>query len=298
MELKFFEIKYSKHEVKIPYYEIIGKSTGPMGFISAGIHGNDLNSINVLRNFIRVAKTTEIQKKLKGVLIIFPILNISGFENNTRNVFEDGKDLNLQFGKRTFNNLSSAIAFELSHNFFKKCDFGINFYDCNSTLTCISHPSIVAINELDFAKNFGSKVIMQKRKNKNLMPNILQKEFGTRILNIEAGSRSDEITKSVKPLMQGIRNILITEKMLDSKSKILSKHIILNTKSGMRAKESGILDLKIELSEKVSKGQRLGTIFYPQTQKTEILFAEKAGFIFAKRISKFIKRGKTVFTIL
>lgn len=298
MELKYFNVKYGKNEVNIPYYEIIGKSSGPIGFLAAGIHGDDLNSINVLRNFIRVAKTIELQKRIKGILLVFPILNVSGFENGVRNVLEDGKDLDLQFGKKYMNSFSSAIAFELTHNFFKKSDFGILFLDSRSNLLSLPHAKIFSDNEIDFARNFGSKVIVKTETVKNIFPKVLSKNYGTRVLTAEVGCKNHISFSSVKPIMQSIKNILVTENMLDINVNIPKKIIVLDSKNGLRAKESGILDLKCELGQKIVKNQKLGTIFYPISQKTEILTAEKSGFLFAKRLSDFVRKGQIIVSIV
>jgi len=303
MELKYFNVKYGKHEVNIPYYEIIGKKPGPMGFVSAGIHGNEINGINIVKNFVRISKMTDLETKLRGILLVFPVLNVSGFKKLKKKVVEDGYDLNLLFGEKTTSSFSSAIAYELSHNFFKKCDFGIDFHDSSSSLVYLPNVRIYKNREsqlstnLDLSMKFGTKIIRERHIKKNIMSNALENNFGTTVVTVEVGRSGYISNEVVKPMINGIKNILGTYKMIDHKLSIPKSQFILTENYGFRAKESGIVNLNVELGQKVVKNERLGSTFYPQLQKEEIIFAERTGIIVGRRFIHHVKKGQIVLRV-
>ncbi len=89
MELKYFNFKYGTREFYIPYYELIGKKSGKMGCIAGGLRGDDINSMNIMRNFIRISKTIDLESKISGVLLIFPSLNLPAILNQSKNADEE-----------------------------------------------------------------------------------------------------------------------------------------------------------------------------------------------------------------
>ena len=62
---------------KLPIRIIRGKKDGPIVFVSAAIHGDELNGIEIIRRLRKLS----ILNKLKGTLILVPIVNVYGIMN-------------------------------------------------------------------------------------------------------------------------------------------------------------------------------------------------------------------------
>ena len=77
---------------QLPIKVIRGKKDGPVVFISAAIHGDELNGVEIIRRF----KKLNILKKLRGILILVPIVNVYGIMNLSR-YMPDRRDLNRSF---------------------------------------------------------------------------------------------------------------------------------------------------------------------------------------------------------
>lgn len=78
--------------IDIPVYVFNAKSAGPTILIQAGLHGDEINGIEIVRRMI-----SEKRIKIKtGAVIAVPILNIFGFIHFSRDV-PDGKDVNRSF---------------------------------------------------------------------------------------------------------------------------------------------------------------------------------------------------------
>ena len=89
----------------LPIRVIRGRKDGPIVFISAAIHGDELNGIEIIR---RIRKLN-ILNKLKGTLILVPIVNVYGIMNLSR-YLPDRRDLNRSFPGSIKGSLASRVA--------------------------------------------------------------------------------------------------------------------------------------------------------------------------------------------
>jgi uncharacterized protein len=64
-------------------------------FVSAAIHGDEINGVEIIRRLLRLAQL----RKLRGTLIAVPIVNVHGFIHHTR-YLPDRRDLNRSFPAR------------------------------------------------------------------------------------------------------------------------------------------------------------------------------------------------------
>ncbi len=302
MELKHFDFKFGKQEIKIPYYEIVGKKPGRFGFIAGGVRGDDINSLNILRNFVRVAKLTELEKKITGVLIIFPALNLPAVASSSRFAHQDGLDLFKQFGKSP-KTLTQTLAYELTHNFFKKCDFGIIFTDSRTEFDLLPHSKVYfkdesLISNLEELKSFGVKLHFKTQSKKNLMPVYLSTDFGTSMSVFEIGSKTGVETDFVKPAMSGIRSIMSSHGLLPNTRKPKPKQTLITSKSYEKSKNNGLLSMKVELGQAINIGDKLGVIYDPVLQKEFPIIATKSGSVYSVRNSNLIQEGQALYYIL
>jgi len=93
---------------QLPVRVIRGKVDGPTVFISAAIHGDELNGIEIIR---RVRKL-DVLNDLKGTIILIPIVNIYGIMNLSR-YLPDRRDLNRHFPGTPKGSLTSRVADKL-----------------------------------------------------------------------------------------------------------------------------------------------------------------------------------------
>ena len=71
---------YTHTQLEMPVQVIRGKKPGPCLFISAAIHGDEINGVEIIR---RVLNQKAINR-LRGTLIAVPVVNIFGFINQSR----------------------------------------------------------------------------------------------------------------------------------------------------------------------------------------------------------------------
>jgi hypothetical protein len=109
-------------EMKIPVEVIRGKEDGPTIFISAAIHGDEINGIEIIRRLLTHKK---LLSQIKGTLIIVPIVNVFGFNRNVR-YLPDRRDLNRVFPGSKQGSLASQVAYKFMNEVVMKCDYGID----------------------------------------------------------------------------------------------------------------------------------------------------------------------------
>ena len=99
------------------------KNPGPIILLTAGIHGDEINGIEVIRQII----AKKINKPKKGTVICIPVVNIFGFLNLTRE-FPDGRDLNRMFPGSQNGALASRFAYQFVQEILPVADLCLDFH--------------------------------------------------------------------------------------------------------------------------------------------------------------------------
>jgi hypothetical protein len=252
---------YTSQSLHMPVQVICGRKAGPVLFISAAIHGDELNGVEIIRRLLKRKSL----RSIRGTLLAVPIVNVHGFLNQSR-YLPDRRDLN-----RTFpGSAKGSIAARLAHLFIKeivsKADYGIDLH--TGALNRSNLPQIRANLDdektLEFANAFGAPVII----NSNTRDGSLRASaagLGMPVLTYEAGEalRFDEV--SVRAGLRGILNTMRLIGMLPrlKNDKAVARPVIARSSSWVRAPTSGIVSAKVKLGSSVTVGQRLAIIGDP-----------------------------------
>ena len=71
---------YTGTSLSMPVKAISGRKDGPVLFVSAAIHGDELNGVEIIRRLLK----RKILRSLRGTLIAIPIVNVHGFLYQSR----------------------------------------------------------------------------------------------------------------------------------------------------------------------------------------------------------------------
>ena len=286
---------YTSTSLSMPLQVICGRRDGPVLFVSAAIHGDELNGVEIIRRLLRLKALGSI----RGTLIAVPIVNVHGFLNQSR-YLPDRRDLNRSFP----GSAKGSIAARLANTFFtqivSKADYGIDLH--TGAINRSNLPQIRGdlddAKTLELANCFGVPVIV----NANIRDNSLRAsvaELGVPVLIYEAGEalRFDEI--SIRAGLRGILNIMRLIEMLPAKkaAKRPVKPVLARSTSWVRAPASGIFNTDVKLGSSVSKGQRLATISDPLGGSSDILVAPFDGIIIGRSNLPLAHEGDALFNI-
>lgn len=281
-------------DIAIPVTVIRAKREGPTVFVSAAIHGDELNGIEIIRRILQ-------QKGLKlimGTLILVPMVNIYGVLNQSR-YMPDRRDLNRSFPGSAKGSLAGRVAHTFLTEVVQHCDYGIDLH--TGAIHRSNLPQIRADLDdeetRDLARAFGVPVLL----NSNLRDGSLREaavERGTKILLYEAGQalRFDEF--SIRAGFKGILNVLGHIGLIKRKAvKKRIEHFTANNSVWCRANESGIVNNLKDLGDSVQKNEPLATIGGPFGEIFDTVKAPKAGIIIGKQNIPLAQEGDALFHI-
>lgn len=285
---------YTDTDISMPIHVIRSRKAGPTVFVSAAIHGDELNGIEIVRRLIR-------QKSLRlscGTLILVPMVNVYGVLNQSR-YMPDRRDLNRSFPGSAKGSLTGRVADLFLSEIISHCQYGIDLH--TGAIHRSNLPQVRANlkdpETLELAEAFGVPVLL----NSSLRDGSLRQsavENGTKVLLYEAGQalRFDEL--SIRAGLRGIHNVLIKLGMLKkTRRKHLITPFIANTSSWTRASESGIVINLKNLGDRVERGDKLATIGSPFGEVFETLKANKSGIIIGKQNIPLAQEGDALFHI-
>lgn len=286
---------YTDADVSLPVHIFRGKREGPTIFISAAIHGDELNGIEIIRRLLSHPKF----KIIRGTLIAVPMVNVYGVVNQSR-YMPDRRDLNRCFPGSAKGSLAGRVAHIFMNEIVKHCDYGIDLH--TGAIHRSNFPQIRAdISDEDtqeLAKVFATPVIMNSAVLDGSLRGAAVKN-GTRVLLYEAGEalRFDEI--SIRTGIKGIRNVLTHLKMMRkkaSKRKPIEPYIA-KSSGWHRASASGIVNNKVQLGDQVIKGDVLAEIGNPLGELIDVVIASRSGIVIGKQNIPLVQEGEAMFHI-
>ncbi|MDO6776438.1 MULTISPECIES: succinylglutamate desuccinylase/aspartoacylase family protein [unclassified Shewanella] len=287
---------YTDADVSLPVHIIRAKKPGPTIFISAAVHGDELNGIEIIRRLIKQNKF----KITSGTLIAVPMVNVYGVVNQSR-YMPDRRDLNRCFPGSAKGSLAGRVAHIFLNEIVRHCDYGIDLH--TGAIHRSNFPQIRADMDDEetklLAEVFGVPVIL----NSNLVDGSLRESAvknETKILLYEAGEalRFDEF--SIRAGMKGILNVLQHLGMIrksSSKAKKKRAPFIANGSQWVRANASGIVHNIANLGEQITKGQVLAEIGSPYGEVIDSVIASRSGILIGKQNIPLVQEGEAMFHI-
>lgn len=286
---------YSHAEVSLPVKVIVGKFEGPTVFLSAAIHGDEVNGVEVLR---RILKHTSLNK-LRGTLLVVPVVNIHGFLNRSR-YLPDRRDLNRSFPGSEKGSLAGRIAQLFMQKIISRCDFGIDLHTGSNHRENL--PQIRAnldctqTSELAYA--FGTPIILDSNIRDGSLRGAMTEE-NKPVLVFEGGEalRFDEIV--IRAAVKGIISVLRKAGSLPNikKTKKTPDPFVARSSSWKRAEDSGLFRAHVKLGERVKKDDILGYISGPFGDSETEVKASFSGIVIGKSNLPLVNEGEALFHI-
>ena len=282
--------------IQLPVRVIRGKEDGPVVFVSAAIHGDELNGIEIIRRLRKL----KVLSNLKGTLILIPIVNIYGVSNLSR-YLPDRRDLNRYFPGTPKGSIASRMADIFFTEIVKKSDLGIDLHTASIHKSNLPQIRTNIDNEYTFrlAKAFEAPVILHSALRDGSLRAVAQEE-GVPILLYESGEalRFDE--QSIRIGVKGIVNVLMANGMLPkvARPKDIKTPVLLRESKWLRAMQSGIVRTIKGLGETVHEDEIIAYINEPLSDKEAFkVLAPYDGIIIGKSELPLIQEGDAIFHI-
>jgi predicted deacylase len=280
----------SRTNIDVPMFVMRSVNPGPVVLLQAGMHGDEINGIETLRNLLRMP---EIKNPLRGTIIIIPILNVISFINGSRDL-PDEKDLNRCFPGSKTGSLGSRIAYDLIKQVIPQIDFGIDFHTGGAKINNYPQLRCVFENEanITIAKMFGPSFLI----NSGYREKSLRKEAekrGKSILVFEGGESLRFNKQAINEGIQGCLRLLNKLEMIDVEVPE-NETILINNSTWVRAKLSGLFRTTKKYGVFIEKGSEIGTLADPYGENEYKIHAPDNCFIIGINNQPVINEGDAI----
>lgn len=244
--------------LSMPVHVVHGKRTGPILFVCAAIHGDEINGIEIIRQLLKVKALS----RLRGTLICVPVVNVYGFLNHTR-YLPDRRDLNRSFPGARHGSLASRMARVFAKEIIDRSSHGIDLHTGANNRTNLPHvrSNLDDADCENLAVTFGTPIVI----NANLRDGSLRQyalEKGIPMLLYEAGESLRFDKFAIRAGLRGVLNVMRALDMLPArrKSEPIVPVVEARSSSWIRAPMTGLLRTSIQLGVRITEGETMGHI--------------------------------------
>lgn len=279
--------------VSTPVLVVNGALPGPTLCLTAAVHGDELNGIEIVRRVLHDLDP----KKLSGAVIGVPIVNVQGFRRASR-YLPDRRDLNRYFPGNPNGSAAARIAHSLFTEVIAHCDALVDLHTGSFERTNLPqiradlrNPDVVTLT-----LGFGSMVVLH---NEPLVGTLRHAATlaGIPTVTVEAGGPSQLELAEVKHGVKGIKILLTTLGMVKKKRLWGDPEPVYYRSSWVRVDNGGILLADVSLGSTVREGDLLGTITDPMSNASTELRSPYAGRIIGMARNQVVMPGFAAFHI-
>ncbi|MBW3581809.1 MAG: succinylglutamate desuccinylase/aspartoacylase family protein [Euryarchaeota archaeon] len=281
---------YTAQKVDIPVTVIRGRRAGPRLFLTAAVHGDEVNGVQIIREVIDQIEA----ETIRGTIIAAPVVNRFGFVSHSR-YMPDRRDLNRVFPGDPKGNTSQRYAHNVFKHIINPCDYGIDLhtagYQRHNLPQVRGDMSNDEVRRL--AKAFGAEVILDKRGAKGTLRQVAT-DHGVPTIIYEAGEtfrfQRDVISQGVT----GILNVMRELNMLAGEPVRPRYQVITKTSAWVRTDHGGLMETFVQAGSVVHKGELIGIITNPFGQERGQILAPFTGIVVGVTLLPMVNPGAPI----
>ncbi len=271
-----------------------GVKAGPTLCLTAAVHGDELNGIEIVR---RVMYNID-PKELSGAVIGVPIVNLQGFRRSSR-YLPDRRDLNRFFPGNPRGSSASRIASSFFNNVVKHCDLLIDLHTGSFRRTNLPQlrADLSTPEVAKFAKKMGAIVVVQSEGAAGCLRRAAV-EAGIPSVTLEAGAPHELQRESVEHGVKSIESAMDNLGMIDRR-RFWERPAepVYYQSSWVRAIDGGILFSEVELGDSIKKGDLLGVVTDPITNARSEIIAPFDGRVIGMALNQVMYPGFAAYHI-
>lgn len=274
-------------DVSLPVQVVHGREEGPVVWVNATIHGDEVVGVEVIRRVL----TTLSAKTLRGTLVAVPVVNVLGFMAGDR-YLPDRRDLNRSFPGSQRGSLAGRIAHLFMREVVDKCSVGIDLH--TAAHRRVNLPQIRADLEdprtRALAEAFGAPVMLHARLRDGSLRQAAR-DRGATVLLYEGGEawRFDDF--AIDAGVDGVLRVLAALGMIDPIESTEQPSIPCTQSAWVRARGTGVLQLEVRLGELVEAGQRIGGLADTFGRRVRLVHADRAGIVVGLNKAPLVNSG-------
>lgn len=271
-----------------------GKKDGPVLFISAAIHGDEILGVEIIRRLVQKLKISRIH----GTLLLIPVVNSYGFIAHSR-YLPDRRDLNRSFPGSGKGSLAARLANVFMEEIVNRSDFGIDLH--TAAIHRENLPQIRANladdNVRKMAEAFAAPIMLNAGlRDGSLREAAMERNVGMLLYEAGEALRFDEL--AVRIGVKGIIRVMHHLGMLKGKrSALKTRSVISRSSFWVRAPSGGLMRLLKGLGDAVEEGEVLSVVSDPLGHDEVELKAPAKGIIIGRSNLPCVNHGDAIFHI-
>ena len=276
--------------VALPLIVVHGKKDGPVVWLSAAIHGDEICGVEIIRQVLDAISATS----MAGTVIAAPVVNVHGFNTNDR-YLPDRRDLNRSFPGSARGSLASRIAHLFMKEIVHRSDVGIDLHTGSDLRTNLPQIRCDIDHEptLRLAEVFGAPIVIDARVRDGSLRQA-SVEANKMMLLFEGGEASRFDPAAIASGTAGVLRTLNHLGLTDIETPVAHRPLYSRSTTWSRASRSGIMHLDAHLGELVIAKQQVATIYDPFGKVLSRLKARYDGIVIGHTQAPLVNRGDAV----
>jgi uncharacterized protein len=293
--------KLSNHApVALPVHVLHGLRPGPTMFVSAAIHGDELNGVEIIRRLLRTLDP----KSIGGTLLCVPVVNVFGFISRSR-YLPDRRDLNRSFPGSATGSLAARLAHLFLSEIVKRSQLGVDLH--SAPIHRINLPQVRCVFRerprcRELGEAFGAAVMLESPERTGSLRQAAR-EAGVDVLSYEGGEglRFDEF--AIRAGVEGITGVMLHAGMLElaegAEEPSAEKRvpILINASSWVRAPEGGVFRTTKRIGDAVNANEVVGYVANPYEDSAVEVRASRRGILIGRTTLPIVNMGDALLNI-
>lgn len=267
---------YTHNDMTLPVQIVHGKKPGPVMFVCAAVHGDEINGVEIIRRLLGSRSLSY----LRGTLLAVPVVNPFGFIQRAR-YLPDRRDLNRSFPGTEKGSLAGRLAHLFMTEIAARSDFGVDLHTGSNfrgnlpqVRACLDDPQT-----MELAKAFGAPIVVPSELREGSLREAIASQ-GKPVLVYEGGEALYFNETAIRIGLRGVINLLRQVGMLPARGRrTVHEPIVADHTSWVRASMSGVFSRQVKLGELVKKGSLMGMLRDPLGEDGEKVLAPFRGVV-------------------
>ncbi len=278
---------FSGQSVITPVLVAHGSRPGPVLCLTAAVHGDELNGVEVVRQVLYGIKPAE----LAGTVVGIPIVNLLGFARSSR-YLPDRRDLNRYFPGNQHGSAASRLAHQVYQGVIRHCSSLVDLHTGSMNRTNL--PQLRAdlrIPEvLEFTRGFGATPVMQSDGPKGSLRRAAT-DRGIPSVTFEIGEPNRLDTEEVQMGVRAVQTLMNKLGMTQRQRRWRETQPVFYDSTWVRTPVGGILIAAVGLGDTVRARQVLGRVVDPISNQSTDLSAPVNGRVLGMALNQVVLPG-------
>ncbi len=279
--------------VATPVIVVNGQQAGPVLGLMAAIHGDELNGIEIVR---RVVNSLD-PKKLRGVVVGVPIVNLEGFWRRDRYI-GDRRDLNRYFPGSPNGSYPDRVAYALMNDIIQHCDAVVDLHTGSFYRENLPQLRVdLTVKQVAYlAEGFGAITALHNPGPPGSLRGAAT-AAGIPTVVMEIGGPLSLELRKVELGVKSLETLLHTIGMTDRARRWSKPQPVFYSSDFIRAEVGGILINSVKLGANVKTGDVLAEIIDPINNSVFQVKSPLGGTVLGRAQNQFVSPGFAIFRI-